>query len=147
MNAEQIILLLLIGLAAGFMSSMVGIGGGLVIVPALVFLCGMDQKTAQGTSLFMLSLPVAAVGAYAYFRNGNVNWQASLLIAATFLVGGYFGGLLANKLETTTIKKVFAIFMIVIAIKYLFFDKPKGPAANRGESNISATSDRGGVGS
>ena len=142
MNAEQIVLLLLIGLAAGFMSSMVGIGGGLIIVPALALLVGMDQKTAQGTSLFMLSLPVAAVGAYAYYRQGHVNWQASLLIAATFLVGGYLGGMLANKLETSTIKKIFAIFMIVIAIKYLFFDKPKPGISSAPQGSERSTSSR-----
>jgi uncharacterized membrane protein YfcA len=129
MSAGYIIGLLILGLAAGFMSSMIGIGGGIVIVPALVFLFAMDQKTAQGTSLMMLALPVAAVGAYTYYKNGNVNWQASLILAATFVVGGWLGGKLANSLETHVIKKVFAVFMIIIAIKYLFFDNntPKSP--------------------
>ena len=132
MSTEQVVMLLAIGVVAGFMSSMVGIGGGLVIVPALVLMYGMDQKLAQGTSLLMLALPVTAAGAFAYYKTGNVNWQASLLIGVTFILGGYLGGILANKLETTTIKRIFAVFMIVIAVKYLFFDKPKpkpaGPA-------------------
>ncbi len=128
MSVEQVVILLVIGLFAGFMSSMIGIGGGLVIVPALVFFYGMDQKLAQGTSLLIIALPVTAAGAYTYFRNGEANWQASLVIAATFLVGGYFGGLLANKLDTTVVKKIFAVFMILIAVKYLFLDKPKNPA-------------------
>lgn len=128
----MIIGLLVVGLFAGFMSSMVGIGGGVIIVPALVLLFGMNQKMAQGTSLMMLALPVAAAGAYTYFKNGNINWQASLMLAATFIVGGYFGGLLANKLDTTLIKRVFAVFMIVVAVKYLFFDKPKTPPAAKG---------------
>ncbi len=122
MNTGYIIGLLLIGFAAGFMSSMVGIGGGIVIVPALVFLFAMDQKMAQGTSLLMLSLPVAAVGAYTYYKNGNVNWQASVLLAITFMAGGYLGGKLANALDTAIIKKIFAVFMIIMAMKYLFFD-------------------------
>jgi uncharacterized membrane protein YfcA len=122
MSTEYIIGLLLLGFVAGFMSSMVGIGGGIVIVPALVFLFALDQKTAQGTSLLMLALPVAAVGAYTYYRNGNLNWQASLILAGTFMIGGYLGGKLVNSLDTTVIKKIFAIFMILIAIKYLFFD-------------------------
>lgn len=126
----MIVGLLAIGLLAGFMSSMVGIGGGVIIVPALALLFGMNQKLAQGTSLLMLALPVAAAGAYTYFKNGNVNWQASLLLAATFVIGGYFGGQLANRLDTTLIKRIFAVFMIVVAVKYLFFDKPKSkPAA------------------
>ena len=123
----MIIGLLVVGLLAGFMSSMVGIGGGVIIVPALVLIFGMNQKMAQGTSLLMLALPVAAAGAYTYFKNGNLDWRVSLMLAATFVVGGYFGGLLANKLDTTLIKRIFAVFMIVVAVKYLFFDKPKTP--------------------
>lgn len=140
MSTEQIIILLAIGIAAGFMSSMVGIGGGLVIVPALVFFCGMDQKLAQGTSLMVIALPVTAAGAFAYYKSGNTNWQAAILVAATFVVGGYLGGLLANRLETTVIKKIFAVFMIVIAIKYLFLDKPKKPDAPASRSSTSSGS-------
>ena len=125
MSTEQIIILLLIGIAAGFMSSMVGIGGGLVIVPALVLFYGMDQKMAQGTSLLIIALPVTAAGAYAYYKSGNTNWQAGLIVAITFMIGGYFGGLLANKLETTIVKKIFALFLLLIALKMLFLDKPK----------------------
>ncbi len=122
MSTEYVIGLLLLGFIAGFMSSMVGIGGGIVIVPALVFLFALDQKTAQGTSLLMLALPVAAMGAYTYYRSGNIHWQASLILAGTFMIGGYFGGKLVNSLDTTIIKKIFAVFMIIVAIKYLFFD-------------------------
>ena len=137
MTPIQIILLLAIGLVAGFMSSMVGIGGGLIIVPALALFFGMDQKLSQGTSLLMLALPVTALGAWTYYKNGNVNWQASLLLAATFVIGGYFGGTLANRLDTTTVKKIFAVFMIVISIKYLFFDKPK-PAPQKADAEATA---------
>lgn len=122
MSTEYLLGLLILGFVAGFMSSMVGIGGGIIIVPALVFLFAMDQKTAQGTSLLMLALPVAAMGAYSYYKNGNLNWQASLILGATFVIGGYFGGKVANALDTAVVKKIFAIFMIVMALKYLFFD-------------------------
>lgn len=115
--------LLIIGLLAGFLSSLVGIGGGIVIVPALVLLFGLDQKMAQGTSLAMLSLPVALIGAYNYHKSGNVDWRISLLLAVTFVVGGYFGSKVVVGLDVSIIKKVFAVFMIIIAIKYLFFDK------------------------
>ena len=119
----MIIGLLALGLVAGFASSMVGIGGGIIIVPALVFLFGMDQKMAQGTSLFMLSLPVALAGALSYYRSGNADWRAALMLAAAFVIGGFLGGRLANSLDTAVIKKIFAVFMIVMAVKYLFFDK------------------------
>lgn len=123
MSIEFIIGVLVIGLIAGFMSSLVGIGGGIIIVPALALLFGMSQKMAQGTSLAMLSLPVAFIGAFNYYKAGAVNWKVALMLACTFVIGGYFGSKLVLGLDMNIVKKVFAIFMIVIAIKYLFFDK------------------------
>ena len=105
------------------MSSLVGIGGGVVIVPALVIIFGLSQKMAQGTSLAMLSLPVAFIGAYNYYKEGQVNWKMALILAATFVIGGYLGSKVVLGLDTSIVKKIFAIFMIVIAVKYLFFDK------------------------
>ncbi|RYZ48840.1 MAG: sulfite exporter TauE/SafE family protein [Sphingobacteriales bacterium] len=123
MSAAFVIGIMLIGILAGFMSSLVGIGGGLVIVPALVLLFGLNQKEAQGTSLLMLSLPVAFVGAFNYYKSGHANWKIALLLASTFMIGGFFGSKLAIGLEMGVIKKIFAVFMIIIAVKYLFFDK------------------------
>jgi uncharacterized membrane protein YfcA len=139
MSTEQVMILLVIGLAAGFMSSMVGIGGGLVIVPALVFFYGMDQKMAQGTSLLIIALPVTAAGAYAYYKSGNANWQMALVVASTFLVGGYLGGFLANKMETNTVRKIFAVFMILVSLKMLFLDKPKAKPATDSHSDLRNT--------
>jgi uncharacterized membrane protein YfcA len=115
--------ILAVGVLAGFMSSLVGIGGGLVIVPALVLLFGFNQKEAQGTSLMMLSLPVAFIGAFNYYKSGYSNWKVALLLASTFMIGGFLGSKLAISLEMNIIKKVFAVFMIIIAVKYLFFEK------------------------
>ena len=123
MSAGYIIALLVVGLAAGFMSSLIGIGGGIIIVPALVFFFGLNQKMAQGTSLAMLALPVAFIGAYNYHKNGYVNWKIALLLACTFVIGGYLGSKVIVNADMSAVKKIFAIFMIVIAIKYLFFDK------------------------
>lgn len=123
MSTGYILGLLVIGFAAGFMSSLVGIGGGVVIVPALVIIFGLSQKMAQGTSLAMLSLPVAFIGAYNYYKEGQVNWKIALILAATFVIGGYLGSKVVLGLDTSIVKKIFAIFMIVIAVKYLFFDK------------------------
>lgn len=123
MDTGTIVGILILGIAAGFMSSLVGIGGGLVIVPVLVLIFGFNQKEAQGTSLLMLSLPVAFIGAYNYYKSGYTNWKVALLLASTFMIGGYFGSKVAIGLDMSVIKKLFAIFMIIIAIKYLFFDK------------------------
>jgi len=123
MSTGYILGLLAIGLVAGFMSSLVGIGGGIVIVPSLVLIFGMSQKMAQGTSLAMLSLPVAFIGAYNYYKEGQVNWKIAFILAATFVIGGYLGSKVVLGLDIAIVKKIFAIFMIVIAVKYLFFDK------------------------
>lgn len=123
MSVGYVLALLAIGVMAGFLSSLVGIGGGVVIVPALVLIFALDQKTAQGTSLAMLSLPVAFIGAFNYYKSGYVNWKIALILAVTFVVGGYFGSKIAVSLDVSIIKKIFAVFMIIIAIKYLFFDK------------------------
>lgn len=127
MSTEQILILLLIGLLAGFLSSMVGIGGGLVIVPALILFYGMDQKAAQGTSLLIIALPVTAAGAYAYYQAGNLSWKPALVIAVTFVIGGYLGGLTAQKLDPALIRKLFGILLLYVAIKFLFFDKSSKP--------------------
>jgi uncharacterized membrane protein YfcA len=123
MSIEFILGLLAVGIIAGFMSSMVGIGGGIVIVPALVFLFGLNQKMAQGTSLAMLSMPVAFIGAYNYYKEGFVDWKVALILAVTFVIGGFLGSKLALSLEMGVVKKIFAVLMIAMAVKYLFFDE------------------------
>lgn len=123
MSTGYIIAILLTGLAAGFVSSMLGIGGGVIIVPALVFALGMSQKMAQGTSLTVLSLPVALIAAYNYHKAGYSDWKVALLMVVTFVIGGYLGSKLVIGLDMTIVKKLFAVLMIILAVKYLFFDK------------------------
>lgn len=127
MNVNDILILLLIGFAAGILSSLVGIGGGLVVVPALVLVLGLSQKMAQGTSLAMLLPPIGILGVILYHKSGNVRWDYAILLIIAFVIGSYFGAKWIQQLNTTTVKRIFAIFMIVVAIKYLFFDKPKMP--------------------
>lgn len=123
MDTTYIIGILIIGFMAGFISSLVGIGGGVVVVPALVLIFGVGQKTAQGTTLAMLSFPVALVGAYNYYKAGAVDWKTAALLALTFMVGGYFGSKLVIGLDLSIVKKIFAVMMLVVALKYLFLDK------------------------
>ncbi|MCC7029002.1 MAG: sulfite exporter TauE/SafE family protein [Chitinophagaceae bacterium] len=123
MNATTIGGLIFIGLAAGALSGLVGIGGGIVIVPLLVMVCGLSQQTAQGTTLAMLSLPVSFVAAYTYWQKGMVEWKIALILCIGFVVGGYFGSKFAVSVSPLILKKIFAVLMIVIAIKFLFIDK------------------------
>jgi uncharacterized protein len=124
MSFQFILGLVLLGCIAGFLSSMVGIGGGIVIVPALVMGFGLSQHTAQGTTLAMLSLPVALLSAINYHKEGKVNWQFALIISIGFLLGSFFGSKLALGTDEKIIKRFFSVLMIVIACK-LWMDTRK----------------------
>jgi uncharacterized membrane protein YfcA len=102
---------------------MVGIGGGLVIVPALMYLLAFSQHQAQGTSLGLLVLPVAILAVLNYYKNGYVDFRVVGLLAIGFVVGSYFGSKMALSVPQLTLKRIFAIFMILIAMKMLFIDK------------------------
>ncbi|HMZ47152.1 MAG TPA: sulfite exporter TauE/SafE family protein [Chitinophagaceae bacterium] len=125
MTVNTIIILIIIGVAAGMLSGLVGVGGGIIIVPALIYILGFSQKTAQGTSLGLLLLPVFIVSLIYYYKAGEVNIKAIPFLAIGFLVGGYLGSKLALSLPDATVKKIFAFLMIIVAVKMLFFDKPK----------------------
>ena len=118
----HIIGLLLIGVGAGICAGMFGIGGGLIIVPALVFFYAMTQHAAVGTSLGAILLPVGALSAYVYWKNGNLNVTYSLLIAAGLLIGGYFGAKLVQPVSDLTLRKMFAGFLIIVALR-MFWQK------------------------
>jgi len=123
MDIQTIIILLLIGLAAGMLGGLVGVGGGIVIVPALVYFLAFSQKTAQGTSLAMLLLPVGILGFLQYYKAGHVNIKATAIIAAAFIAGSYFGSKIALSVSQEMLKKAFAFLLIAVAVKMLFFDK------------------------
>jgi uncharacterized membrane protein YfcA len=127
MSVITIILLILIGIAAGMLSGFVGVGGGIIIVPALVFLLAFSQKQAQGTSLAILLLPIGIFAVLNYYKDPQVHLDLKVvgLITLGFLVGSYFGSKLALSMSDITVKKVFAIFMILMAIKMLFIDGAK----------------------
>ena len=119
------VLFILIGLGAGILSGMFGIGGGVVIVPALVFFLGLSQQAASGTSLLALLLPVGLLGAFEYFRAGKIgpdNLKAGLLIAVGLFFGAYFGSKIALALPEIMMRKIFAVFMVFVAAK-LWFSK------------------------
>lgn len=114
-----IIMLALIGILAGILSGLVGVGGGIIMVPMMVLLLGFTQHQAQGTSLAVLLIPVTGVAVYNYYKQGFINWEFALIIAAFFLVGSYFGSKLAINLDQKMLKKIFSIVLLVIASKML----------------------------
>lgn len=123
MDLQTIVILVLIGIAAGILGGMVGVGGGIIIVPALIFFLGFTQKMAQGTSLGILLLPVGILGVFQYYKQGYVDMRVVIVISLGFLIGSFFGSKIALALPQETVKKVFAVLMIVVAIKMMFFDK------------------------
>lgn len=111
------LLLLAIGLAAGILSGLVGIGGGVLIVPALTLLAGYSMKSATGTSLGALLLPVGLLGAWSYYQQGHLDVKASLLVALGLFVGVFFGAQLVQYISETHLRRVFAVFLVVVAAR------------------------------
>ena len=116
-----LIQMLLIGLVAGVAGGMFGIGGGAIMVPAMVLLVGLDQKFATGTSIAAQILPIGLLGAAVYYRSGNINFKYAVLIAIGLLIGNLFGALFANQpfISSETMKKLYGIFLLLIGIRYL----------------------------
>ncbi|HBZ66612.1 MAG TPA: permease [Bacteroidales bacterium] len=123
MDLLTFVLLVLIGLVAGLFSGLVGLGGGIIIIPALVFLLGVNQVTAQGTSLALMLPPIGLLAAINYYRSGAINITYAIIIASAFFIGGYFGSKVAVSLPETIVRRVFAAFMILMGIKMLFGGK------------------------
>lgn len=119
MEAQTIFILAVIGFFAGMLSGFVGVGGGVIIVPALVFFLGFSQHQAQGTSLFVLMMPVVGLAVLNYWKAGNVNWKFGVVIALTFLAGGFLGSKLSLKIPPGIVKLVFGMFMAYVSYKLI----------------------------
>ncbi|MBN8835943.1 MAG: sulfite exporter TauE/SafE family protein [Sphingobacteriia bacterium] len=131
MSVTTLVILLIIGICAGMLSGLVGVGGGIIIVPALVFFLAFSQKEAQGTSLGILLLPVGILGVIQYYKQGYVDVRVVLLVSLGFLFGNYIGSKFSLALPEQTLKKIFALMMIIIAVKMIFFDKSAGEEKNK----------------
>jgi uncharacterized membrane protein YfcA len=119
MTLQTIIILLSIGLFAGILSGFVGVGGGVIIVPALVFFLGLTQHQAQGTSLFILLLPVGILAVMNYSKTANINWSYGIVIALAFIVGGFLGSKLSLKLSPSVVKLSFGVIMAFVSFKLI----------------------------
>lgn len=119
----QVLLILVVGLAAGVLSGLLGIGGGILVVPALVFLFGMSQQQAQGTTLAMMIPPIGILAALTYYRQGLVDVKAAGLLCAGFFLGGFFGAKVATYVSNQLLEKVFGLFLLLVSLRMLFFSK------------------------
>ncbi|WP_205573326.1 sulfite exporter TauE/SafE family protein [Flavisolibacter nicotianae] len=122
MTMHLILLLSIIGLLAGILSGMIGVGGGIIIVPALVFFLGFTQKEAQGTSLGLLLLPIGILAVFNYYQKGLIDIKVVGIMAVAFLLGGFVGSKIALAISEAALKRIFAVVLFYTGFKMLGFD-------------------------
>ena len=115
----NIMLYIVLGLVAGIFSGLIGIGGGVIIVPALIFLFGLSQHQAQGTTLALLVPPIGFLAAWQYYTQGYVNLKIAAFVCIGFFLGGLLGAKFATGLSNTLLVKIFGVAMILIGLKML----------------------------
>ena len=122
-TTTTVLILLAIGLFSGMLGGLVGIGGGVVLVPALIYILGFSQLNAQGTSLALIMFPVGVLGVINYYKQGHIDFNIVFILAVGFVIGSFLGSKFAMNIPQAFVRKSFAMLMIIIAMKMLFFDK------------------------
>ncbi|MDX9946497.1 MAG: sulfite exporter TauE/SafE family protein [Bacteroidales bacterium] len=120
MTTTVLLSLIVIGIITGVAAGMLGIGGAIIMVPALVFILGLSQHQAQGTSLAVMLPPIGIIAAYNYYRAGEVNLKFALILAGAFIIGSFFGSKFALNIPQHILKKIFAILLLLVSLKMLF---------------------------
>lgn len=120
MGTTEIIWLIVIGLVAGVFSGLLGIGGGIIMIPMMVFVLGVSQLEAQGISIAVMLPPVGIAAALSYHKNGFVNWKYAIIIGLTFVIGAYLGSLGAFAIDQKILRKIFGVLLLYIAFKLIF---------------------------
>lgn len=119
MDASALLTLLLIGVAAGLLSGFIGIGGGLLIVPALMYFTGLSQMAAQGTSLALMLPPIGALAVMNYWKAGEVDIRAAAVMVVAFMIGGHFGSRLALAMDPLKVRLAFGTVMLFVAVRMI----------------------------
>ncbi len=122
MTVQIVLILILIGLFAGLLSGLIGVGGGIIVVPALVYFLGFSQHEAQGTSLGLLLLPVGILAVANYYKQGYIDVKVVLIMCLAFVIGGFLGSKLSLTLSAEMVKKIFAIVLFYTAFKMMGWD-------------------------
>jgi len=118
-SVSTFIILIVIGLLAGILSGLVGVGGGILMIPLLIIFLGLTQHEAQGTALFAMLPPIGILAAINYYKEGFVKWEYAIVIAFTFVIGGYLGSKFSLSLPPQTVRRVFGVIMLLGAIKLI----------------------------
>ena len=119
MSVSTFIILIIIGLLSGILSGLVGVGGGILMIPLLIIFLGLTQHEAQGTALFAMLPPIGILAAINYYKEGFVKWEYAIVIAFTFVIGGYLGSKLSLSLPPQMVRRVFGVIMLLGAIKLI----------------------------
>ena len=119
---STLLILLIIGILAGILSGLIGIGGGIIVIPALVLFMGFSQQAAQGTTLAMMVPPIGILAALAYYKEGYVDIKVAAIICVGFIAGSFFGAKYATAIPELSLKKIFSVILILVALK-MFFSK------------------------
>ncbi len=117
---NDLLIMLTLGLVAGVLSGLVGVGGGIIIVPALVYFLGFSQHSAQGTVLFLFLLPIGILGVFNYWQAGHVDWKVACIMASTFFVGSYLGSKFSISIDALTLKRIFGVVILILSLKMIF---------------------------
>jgi len=120
MTITQLLILIVVGILSGMLAGVFGVGGAIIVIPALVFILGLSQHDAQGTSLAFMLPPVGILATWNYWKAGHVNWKMALILSLTFVVGAYLGSHFSINISDKTLRRMFGVLMIVIAIKMIF---------------------------
>lgn len=124
MTLSTLLTLVLIGILAGILSGLVGVGGGIIMVPLFIIFLGLTQHNAQGLSLAVMLPPVTFLAVYNYHKaGGGIDWKAALIVSVLFVIGGYFGSKIALQIDQRILKKIFGFVMLIVAIKLMFYSK------------------------
>ncbi|QGY45166.1 TSUP family transporter [Maribellus comscasis] len=119
MSLYQLILLIIIGLLSGMLAGVFGVGGAIIVIPALVFIMGLTQHQAQGTSLAFMIPPIGILAAWNYWKAGYVNWKFALILSLTFVVGAYLGSKFSVNIPDKVLRKIFGILLLFVAVKMI----------------------------
>lgn len=122
MTISTIFILIIIGLLAGILSGLIGIGGGIIMVPMFILFLGLNQYNAQGLSLAVMLPPVTFLAVYNYHTagGGSIDWRVALIVSLLFVIGGFIGSKIALQINQRTLKRIFGLVMLIVAIKLIF---------------------------
>ena len=119
MSIAQLLILIMVGILSGMLAGVFGVGGAILVIPALVFILGLSQHEAQGTSLAFMLPPVGILATWNYWKAGHVNWKFALVLSLTFIVGAYLGSHISVNISEKMLRKIFGILLLVVAIKMI----------------------------